>query len=64
MPRLRAITRRQDDGAARNECRVLRKNSNDDAAQRLRGDAIVASIQPMKVHFFLALRRFKPVDQS
>lgn len=54
VPRLRAIIRSQDDGAALRECRVLPENSNDNAAQRRCGDAFIASIQVMKAHFSLA----------
>ena len=55
-PRRRPIIRQRDDGAGRNECRVLCKNSNDDASQSLLGGAIVASIQGMKVQIFPGAR--------
>jgi hypothetical protein len=44
-----------DDGVARNECRVRCKNSNDSAAQRLRGDRFIAKIMFRRGAFFLKL---------
>jgi hypothetical protein len=40
-----------EDGAGIGACRVLCKNSNDTAAQRLRDDGFVASSRMMKAHF-------------
>jgi hypothetical protein len=42
MPQLRVIIRFEDDGDALEECRVLCKNSNDNTAQRARGDVFIA----------------------
>jgi hypothetical protein len=42
-----------DDGVARNECRVRRKNSNDSAAQAARSDGFIAKIMFRRDAFFL-----------
>jgi hypothetical protein len=41
----------QDNGAARNECRVLCKNSNDSTAWRLCSDGFIAETSPCATHF-------------
>jgi hypothetical protein len=48
---LRAITRCQDDGAAQEECRVLRENSNDNTAKLVSGDGFIAETRSDAPHF-------------
>ena len=45
------IIRRQEDGVARQACRVLCKNNNDDTAQRVRGDGFIAESRCNAAHF-------------
>jgi hypothetical protein len=45
----------RDDGAARNECRVRCKNSNDDAAQPAQRDGFIAKMMFRRGAFFLQL---------
>jgi hypothetical protein len=40
-----------DDGAARNECRVPRKNSNDSTARQVRDDGFIAETPSPAAHF-------------
>jgi hypothetical protein len=51
MSQIDAIIPLQDDGAAWEGCRVLCKNSNDNAAQRLRGDGFIAKSCSAATHF-------------
>jgi hypothetical protein len=57
MSRLNAIIRCPDDGAARDKCRVLRKNSNDDTAQPACGEVFIAETASPAAHFSGATQR-------
>src|SRR5664279_260015 len=57
MPQIDIIIPLHDDGVALERCRVLRKNSNDNAAQQVRGDGFIAETSSAAAHFSWRWRR-------
>jgi hypothetical protein len=51
MSQIDTIIPLQDDGVALESCRVLCKNSNDNAAQRVRGGGFIAKSCSKAAHF-------------
>jgi hypothetical protein len=63
MPRLCAIIRCQDDGAARDKCRVLCKNSDIRAVASAADAVFVSTIGLSAAQFFRGDREFHPHSQ-